>query len=143
MQLSRRPGAVGLAVAAVFAALLTFARPASAADNPACHDPIEGIYLCVWADASQPSVAYVYLTEAGPLSVPPHNFHSPTIALEMCAVGPSNCGIVAARSDVGHVLLVFQTSEKPYSPGHIYRAHGSWISETGTHYVDVRTVFIT
>lgn len=139
MQLSRRPAAVGLVVAAVVAALLTLARPASAAPEPECNPPIQGIILCVSAD-SFTGTAYVYLTS--PSNVPPvRNFHSPTIALEMCAVGPSNCGTAAARSDVGHVLYEFATSEKPYSPGHIYRAHGSWISDTGTHYVDLKTAF--
>jgi hypothetical protein len=147
MQLSRRPAKAGLIVAAIVAALtaalLTFAQPASALGKHCVTDPFVGGTqgVCLITDGAGGFATAQILATSG-------SFHSPTVALEMCSVGPSNCGTVAARNDVGHIWPdathdnFFETS-KPYSPGHIYRAIGSWIDQAGTHHVAISTGYFT
>ena len=58
----------------------------------------------------------------------------------MCQVGPTNCGIVASATDVGHIWTYFDTG-KTYSFGHIYRAIGSWTDSSGDRRSGISTAY--
>ena len=143
---SKKSPKAGLIVAALVAALtaapLTFAQPASAEGKHCITDPFVGGTqgVCLITDGAGGFATAQILATAG-------NFHSPTVALEMCSVGPSSCGVVAARNDRSHLARrdpspAFETS-KPYSPGHIYRAIGSWIDQDGVHHVNISVGYFT
>lgn len=135
MWITRRPLAAVLLVAAVVAALVSFAGPASANEHCVPGYPGAATGVCVITAAGGYATAEIR-------AVRNHNFHSPTVALEMCSVGPSNCGIISSASDIGHIWTQFSTS-KPYSPGHIYRAIGSWTDQYGSRHTAVSTGYIT
>jgi hypothetical protein len=123
--------AIGLSAASILAA-----HPAGAASTGNCSSTYNGIWVCVYADrASNESAAFIQ-------GLGTHSFHSPTVALLQCSGTGANCKPIAARSDIGHILFEFDTSTKPYSPGHVYQAVGSWIDDTGHHSVAVKSPFV-
>ncbi len=128
MRIRRRLLAICATLAATAATLVAVAQPAAAVSS--CQDS-GGQEVCinvfsdgVWADVA---------------SFDDTKFHSPTVAALQCSGTGSDCVQIAARSDVGHLWLLFWTSTKPYSPGHTYEAIASWIDSAGVHHVAIRT----
>jgi hypothetical protein len=69
----------------------------------------------------------------------PDSFHSVTVAAVQCSGTGSGWVTISANSDVGHSFITFGASSKPFSPGHTYKAVGSWTDSAGHKFTAVQT----
>lgn len=144
----RRLLAVGALLVATMAMPVAVAQPASAAVGKWACKASGGSEVCIsiWLDGNtgdffvfadiETCATYTGLTCA----TSDVNFHSPTVAALQCDPYGNNCGAISARSDVGHLWTYFPNEySKPFSPGHVYKAIGSWIDPEGVNHAGILT----
>ena len=134
MKGQRQAVALCVALCSAVVALIAAATPAAASDQPCAPAGGGTLGSAVCMVVTQNPGVYGEIVTALPDGV-----HSVTVAAFQCSGTGTNCTVIAQVSDVGHVWLGFATKIVPYSPGHTYKAVGSWTDSTGRRYVSVYT----
>jgi len=129
MTMYRRLLSVCAALAATVAMSVVVAQPAAAASFACTTSGGSQVCIDVFSDGVFADVEVI--TDV--------NFHSVTVAALQCSGTGSNCGTIAARSDVGHLWTFFATSTKPFSLGHTYKAVASWTDPAGVRHTAIGT----
>jgi hypothetical protein len=132
MNRCRRLLATCVVLASALGALVALAGPAVAADAMKSAPPGGGSAVSI--------IVSVYTGVTAEIRTAlPDQVHSVTVAALQCSSSGSGCTTIAANSDVGHLWITFGTSSKTYSPGHTYKAVGSWTDSAGKRYTSVTT----
>jgi hypothetical protein len=129
MNTCRRLLAVCATLVATVATLVAVAQPAAAASFACTAAGGSQVCINVFTDGVFADVEVIFDA----------NFHSVTVAALQCSGTGSNCGTIAARSDVGHLWTFFATSTKPFSFGHTYKAVASWTDPAGVRHTNIGT----